>query len=76
MVHLNKASICLRGRSGTDVLHSYLKDDLVSSALLCVFYCCAGEVFPLFSSPNSPPNSTMQKEDFPSHQNVGKCMEY
>jgi hypothetical protein len=31
---------------------------------------------PLFSSPDSPPNSTMQKEDFPSHQNVGKCMEY
>jgi hypothetical protein len=31
---------------------------------------------PLFSSPNSPPNSTMQNEDSPSHQNVGKCMEY
>jgi hypothetical protein len=26
--------------------------------------------------PNSPPNFTMQKEDFPSHQNTGKCMEY
>jgi hypothetical protein len=25
---------------------------------------------------NSPPNSTIQKEDSPSHQNVGKCMEY
>jgi hypothetical protein len=22
------------------------------------------------------PNFTMQKEDFPSHQNVGTCMEY
>jgi hypothetical protein len=30
----------------------------------------------LFSSPNSPLNFTMQKEDFLSHQNVGKCMEY
>jgi hypothetical protein len=26
--------------------------------------------------PDSPLNSTMQKEDSPSHQNVGKCMEY
>jgi hypothetical protein len=33
-------------------------------------------VKPLFSSPNSPPNFTMQKEDSLSHQNVGKCMEY
>jgi hypothetical protein len=32
--------------------------------------------YPLFSSPNSSPNSTMQKEDSLSHQNVGKCMEY
>jgi hypothetical protein len=31
---------------------------------------------PLFSSPNSPPNFTMQKEDSLSHQNAGKCMEY
>jgi hypothetical protein len=29
-----------------------------------------------FSSPNSPQNFTMQKEDSLSHQNVGKCMEY
>jgi hypothetical protein len=27
-------------------------------------------------SVDSPPNSTMQKEDSPSHQNVGKYMEY
>jgi hypothetical protein len=26
--------------------------------------------------PNPTPNFTMQKGDFPSHQNVGKCMEY
>jgi hypothetical protein len=25
---------------------------------------------------NSSPNFTMQKGDFPSHQNVGKYMEY
>ena len=30
----------------------------------------------LFRFQNSPPNSTMQKEDSPSHQNVGTCMEY
>jgi hypothetical protein len=26
--------------------------------------------------PNSSPNSTMQKGDSLSHQNIGKCMEY
>jgi hypothetical protein len=26
--------------------------------------------------PHSPSNSTVQKEDFPSHQNVSKCMKY
>jgi hypothetical protein len=26
--------------------------------------------------PNFSPNFTMQKEDFPSHRNVGTCMEY
>jgi hypothetical protein len=30
----------------------------------------------LFRYLNSPPNSTMQKEDSPSHQNVGTYMEY
>jgi hypothetical protein len=30
----------------------------------------------LFSSQILPPNFTMQKGDFPSHQNTGKCMEY
>jgi hypothetical protein len=47
-----------------------------------IFFACGSELvelaiaMALFSSPNSPPNSTMQKEDSPSHQNVGKCMEY
>jgi hypothetical protein len=31
---------------------------------------------PLFSSQIQHPNFTMQKEDSPSHQNVGTCMEY
>jgi hypothetical protein len=26
--------------------------------------------------PQFSPNFTIQKEDFPSHQNIGKCMEY
>jgi hypothetical protein len=30
----------------------------------------------LFRYPNSPPTFTMQKEDSPSYQNVGKYMEY
>jgi hypothetical protein len=30
----------------------------------------------LFRSQILPLNSTMQKEDFLSHQNAGKCMEY
>jgi hypothetical protein len=30
----------------------------------------------LFRYPNSPLNSTMQKEDSPSHQNIGTYMEY
>jgi hypothetical protein len=30
----------------------------------------------LFRYPNSPLNFTMQKEDSPSHQNVGTYMEY
>jgi hypothetical protein len=29
-----------------------------------------------FSSQFRCPNFTMQKEDSPSHQNTGKCMEY
>jgi hypothetical protein len=31
---------------------------------------------PLFSSQIQHPNFTMQKEDSPSHQNVGTCMKY
>jgi hypothetical protein len=29
-----------------------------------------------FRFQNSLPNFTMQKGDFPSHQNAGKCMKY
>jgi hypothetical protein len=57
---------------------------VLSNALLCaglpapqLASCCAiclDEA--LFSSLNSPLNFTMQKEDSPSHQNIGKCMEY
>jgi hypothetical protein len=38
-------------------------------------YPCSMRPSPRPSS-NSPLNFTMQKEDSPSHQNIGKCMEY
>jgi hypothetical protein len=51
--------------SGIYCLYQYLK-----------FWVVVEGYRPLFSSPNSPPNFTMQKEDSLSHQNIGKCMEY
>jgi hypothetical protein len=57
------------GQAGTQVLNlngSQILRLLVASLML------RG----LFRFPNSPSYSTMQKEDFLSHQNVGTCMEY
>jgi hypothetical protein len=48
---------------------------------LQVQHCTAADESGMFLSepwlvPQFSPNFTMQKEDSPSHQNVGKCMEY
>jgi hypothetical protein len=47
-----------------------------SSHPFCIAARCTYLPRALFSSPILSLNSTMQKEDSPSHQNVGKCMEY